>query len=648
MLTIGNFKIGRRAMERCVVFTVFLVLAIFSVPAVPQPASSEDVTIEYLGSTLWSRMNDATVVGDHAFCAMFFGLLVLDVSDPTTPTVVSRMYLPEGDDYVLAVSGKHAFLAGNSHGRIEVIDISNPKQPSRAGTLISPGIHFRDVVAAGNILYLAAGRDGLLTVDASEPSSPRLVSDYNTPGSAAEVSLVGDQCYVVVSDSGIQIVDVSDPKAPISSGRIITPSRTMSVAATHRSCYVACKDSCLRVYEIKDIVDTVLLAKYSLKRPISLVTLQGSQLLCIVGYVGQEDLCILDASVPSELELVNVIRKPVQGCIKAVSLSDQNAYIVYGCGHDSLGDGLQIVDISNPQSPKLRGSHKGSQIWDVAISGQHAYVAGVRNSLYVIDFLEPTMPYLVGSCDIGDHAYSVAVSGNTVCLADQRSGLQLIDVRDPAAPQPFGSIKLLGGVSEVVAIGDLVCVTSGHKLCVIDPTKPAELAERECRSVPGIPLGLAAVGRHSCVITSDSGLFVLDVTVPGAKTSPLIRTGIGAELSYGTITASRSVTAAGRYAYITDVQSNFLVVSLESLRSSEIVGRCKLRAARGPMQVAGEHVVIAGREMLQVIDVSEPESPRLVASHEMPSAGMDLAISGRYCLIAGNYGLLVFQIHGID
>jgi hypothetical protein len=49
--------------------------------------------IEYLGSTLWSGVNDVKVVGNYAYCAFFNGLMILDISNPDTPTFVSQYYI---------------------------------------------------------------------------------------------------------------------------------------------------------------------------------------------------------------------------------------------------------------------------------------------------------------------------------------------------------------------------------------------------------------------------------------------------------------------------------------------------------------------------------------------------------------------------
>ena len=55
----------------------------------------DEVTVTYEGSTLWSGMNDVVVSGDYAYCAMNYGLMIIDVSDVTNPSFVSKLYLQD-------------------------------------------------------------------------------------------------------------------------------------------------------------------------------------------------------------------------------------------------------------------------------------------------------------------------------------------------------------------------------------------------------------------------------------------------------------------------------------------------------------------------------------------------------------------------
>ena len=104
--------------------------ASFSIEAIPSPG----VTLEYEGSTLWSGMHDVDVQGQYAYCAMrYYGLLVLDLSEPSAPSPIGQVYLPSlgfgaAIPYDITVKDDYAYVAARTGG-LGVFDISDPYVP---------------------------------------------------------------------------------------------------------------------------------------------------------------------------------------------------------------------------------------------------------------------------------------------------------------------------------------------------------------------------------------------------------------------------------------------------------------------------------------------------------------------------------------
>jgi hypothetical protein len=93
-------------------------------------ASAQEV--EYVGSTLWTGVNDVEVVGNYAYCAFVNGLVILDISDPASPMFISQLYL-QGIGYDIDVEGNCAFIADGFFG-LKVVNISNPSAPLLVGS----------------------------------------------------------------------------------------------------------------------------------------------------------------------------------------------------------------------------------------------------------------------------------------------------------------------------------------------------------------------------------------------------------------------------------------------------------------------------------------------------------------------------------
>jgi len=80
--------------------------------------------------------------------------------------------------------------------------------------------------------------------------------------------------------------------------------------------------------------------------------------------------------------------------VHAVKVVGNYAYVTYD------RPGLQIIDISNPTTPTLKGNYNtSSYAWGVQVVGNYAYVTDDSSGLQIIDISNPTTPTLKGNYD---------------------------------------------------------------------------------------------------------------------------------------------------------------------------------------------------------------------------------------------------------
>ncbi len=97
-------------------------------------------------------------------------------------------------------------------GGLDIIDFSNPAQPTRVSQIYEPeagpmGQGFTSVAVIGNRAYAASANHGLKAYDVSNPASPRLIEDFSPTGSGVrEVVRAGNQLYVVAGYKGLLIL----------------------------------------------------------------------------------------------------------------------------------------------------------------------------------------------------------------------------------------------------------------------------------------------------------------------------------------------------------------------------------------------------------------------------------------------------------
>ena len=209
-------------------------------------------SIEWIGHLQTTMARDVALAGDVLYLADGDdGLKTVDVKDPANPRVLGRSASPFFLSAVVAEGGR-AFIAGGLGGT-EIVDCSDPGKPrlvwrekfsevrgifadreyfyfadgfkgfkiythgGAAPRLVSstgtPGWNC-DLFAAGGLLYLAIGGDGLAVADIGDVSKPAMLGSVSIGSIAREIHAAGSTVFVASQTNGINAIDVSDPRNP--------------------------------------------------------------------------------------------------------------------------------------------------------------------------------------------------------------------------------------------------------------------------------------------------------------------------------------------------------------------------------------------------------------------------------------------------
>ncbi|WNQ08876.1 glycosyl hydrolase family 28-related protein [Paenibacillus aurantius] len=162
------------------------------------------------------------------------GFLVVDVSNPAAPTVVSTLDTPVSAGKVY-VEDNLAYVTDQTGGLL-VIDISNPVSPYLAGKVQTT--YARGVYVSGQYAYVADSTTGLRVIDISDPTKPSVKSIVAT-GNATSVTVRDHYAYVVNGSAGLKVVDVADPIHPVIVGQADTPGNAQFVVLSGSYAYIA-------------------------------------------------------------------------------------------------------------------------------------------------------------------------------------------------------------------------------------------------------------------------------------------------------------------------------------------------------------------------------------------------------------------------
>ena len=186
-------------------------------------------------ATLSNRAHDVFVQGRYAYVAQWNSvdsvgtLQVIDVSNPKTPSSAGSA-TTFNSPFRLFVQGRYAYIINQNtvgNNRFEIFDISNPVTPVRVGS-INTNDFPNDIYVQGRYAYITTDNPSLQIFDISNPASPVAPSGgaggivATTGDPARSIAVQGSYAYVTSGPGGLantlQIFNISDPASPTNSG----------------------------------------------------------------------------------------------------------------------------------------------------------------------------------------------------------------------------------------------------------------------------------------------------------------------------------------------------------------------------------------------------------------------------------------------
>jgi hypothetical protein len=203
----------------------------------------------------------------------------------------------------------------------------------------------------------------------------------------------------------------------------------------------------------------------------------------------------------------------IPGYANNVEVADGYAYVAAGSA------GLQVVDVSDPRSPRIIGSvDTNGNANDVRILGRYAYVADGGAGLKIIDIVDPAAPVIAGAVDTPGEAVDVMVAGNLAYVADSYSGLTIVNVASPTAPILVATLGTSGIARGVDVSGNyaVVVTDSPSSVQVIDVTNAAQPRSVGSVSISGEGKDIRVNSNLAWIASYTGGVSVVDFSTPSA------------------------------------------------------------------------------------------------------------------------------------
>jgi hypothetical protein len=323
------------------------------------------------------------------------------------PTGAVGTFAAGDNPTAVAVQGNYAYLTNYCgiycYGPLDVIDVSNPAQPTLVGSTPSSW-GTAGIAVQGSFAYTTgyyANPNYLRVMDISQPTTPFTAAAFTLTGVHPQaVAVQGSYAYMIdYGSSKLQVIDVSNPAA---------------------SAFSACENTSPN--------SLPLLGSVSTDTGPSSVAVQGQDAYVVNAVSGS--LQVIDVSNPASPAVIGSASLGSGGTsgtsYSGVALQGSYAYVA-----DYNTNTLQVIDVSNPASPSLVASvPAGANPDAVYVAGHYAFVTNKSDStLQVFDIAAPASPASLGTVPTGASPDSVFVSGQYAYVSNYAGGtLQIFDM----------------------------------------------------------------------------------------------------------------------------------------------------------------------------------------------------------------------------
>ena len=437
-------------------------------------------------------------------------LHVVDVSSPANPFHQATINLGEVDMTMnqLALVKKDAYLyitgtfAADRH-TLKIIDFSEPDNPILSGWF--ERFITVDIDVSDDFAYITDDAGGLHTIDISTPTSPTACGSVRLPipdtiPDEFNLKVAGNRAYMHFYDNyAVYTIDVSKPSVPLvmENARVKLGHCLTDVCASSSHAYASIWDwKQFYVADMNQPGSPAIINRSEVSKGFAWgIDVKGNYAYLSLGATGAPEISpgglqIFDISNPESPVIAGfcAISDTSQEVEVSVDTTEKRAYLVSGKpfiwaagSMQSKHPGLRIVDVSNPNNPdelgKISFDDTTYQAQDVSKAGNYAYVAASVGGLFIIDVSNPQNLSVVSQWNpAGREARAVFVKNNYAYVA-YGQGLIVLDVEDPASPLKITNYDFGKACHDVFVKKNYAFVVTDNALYVLDINDPTNPIE---------------------------------------------------------------------------------------------------------------------------------------------------------------------------
>jgi len=650
-----RYRISTKRQVRLLV--AFLLLSTLILPGTtfatePFPSGSSISNISSIlqvESQLGGFTASVALSGRYAFVGIGDTIHILDVSDPSQPQVKSQIRVPIYDGQIdliiqrISVVGNFLYIGNlkelkrrNSYyitqERGAIIDISDPVSPRYVGRLplivshvekvgnyayavdpenflildVSDTAHPREIVqlpldhprefALHEHYIYVVGRKGVDVLDVSNPRSPSIVGHIDIQNSI-HIAITGTVALVGSGVGKIYVLDIQNPRSPQIASSYVIAGTPYHIAIKDNYAYVAAGDR-VRVFDISDPLQIKEVASYRtnlLRHAQEIIISEDYAYVAAGGY----NLSILNISDPKNPFSVAHYFTPVRPT--AMVLKDDFLYVTHTTTTNSWR-GLHVIDIKHPELPREVGNlYIPGTPNSIDLEGNYAYISTSYNGFHIVDISDPSHPVLVKSQNVRGSLRDIKVRGTLVFVARGSNGISIYDVHDPNNPVEVVSYDTPGNAIGLYVTDNLLYVNDGRKIIILNISDTQSIRQVGEYSIPD-----GAFSIYDLAV-KDNILYFVYVWIKNVQS--------------GTDFVKRPMGI-------------FEIVDVSDPANPHKLGELEVydhfRILSNDLDIRDNYVCLTDRNGVNVVDVSDPTHPVIIAHGTTPFVPTDVICTNAF------------------
>ncbi len=405
---------------------------------------------------------DVAISGTTLYLVGYQGLMILNVSDPASPSVLSKSdtdgspfqgSVPTSvvsNDSILYVG---TFTYGSANNGIFAFNVSDPSSPQLLSyfSLSRP----EGLAISGKYLFVAGSTDGFYAIDYSDPSNPIQVGNINLQADSSFVLIDGDYAYVSNSYGGLSVLDISIPFSMVEIARV-SGDRFTKLAKRGNVLFVA--REVLGVQAIDTSIPSSPVVVFSEDFPTDYF--QSAFYLDSKLFVANDREGMLILSVKDPLNITQLGQLDVDAYVSDVKMRNNIAMI-----RERFG--ITFANVSDPEMPEVLSALQTAPTVDIEFLSNNSVIIAHQNGVTAYNISDPFSPKEMWSNDSLRNA-RVAEHNRTLTVINDTTAV-FYDISNVSSPVEYGYlVSESGGFNDITLVGNNAYIIQDNWLLSID------------------------------------------------------------------------------------------------------------------------------------------------------------------------------------